>query len=614
MPLDLDALLEPIPGDSPCGADIRYHPITDKLKEARRADDDVSQGVWKRERKTADYAQVLKLGREALTKHSKDLQVGAWITEALLNTEGFAGLRLGLDLLRRMLETYWDGVHPQQDEDGDLELRATPLSWVGVQLSGAIREAPLLQGGLNWFHYRDSKAIPTEEQANADPEKLQERQEALEEGGVSPEDFESAFQATSVQQLHALHDELESLMEYVGEFGEFCDAKFGDAAPDLSPLKRTLEEVFQVVRVLYKRKEPEEPAAEAAETPQEGAEFEQEAAPDWGATQLEETVEMRAPVPKRRAAAVGPEPASTDEAVERILAAARYLRREQSMSPIGFLVTRAVRWAEMRATGRYPDMSLFEAPPTATRQELKRLANDSDWPQLSEAAENAAGQPCGRAWLDLQRYAVNACRFSGNDVVAEGIVSELKALLDFFPELPTWTLNDDTPTANAETQQWLRDEQLLQDPNAATSAQPAVEWSAPVIADEPAAGEDGDPRAPDAYDLAMEAARSGRASEAVDILSHEMTQEGHGRGRFLRKTQLAQICLAVGNTAMARPILQDLADEVARRGLEDWESPELISQPLAMLYSCLDGEDPERRKLYARICRLDPARALGLAG
>jgi hypothetical protein len=75
---------------------------------------------------------------------------------------------------------------------------------------------------------------------------------------------------------------------------------------------------------------------------------------------------------------------------------------------------------------------------------------------------------------------------------------------------------------------------------------------------------------------------------------------------------LAQVCLALGNAAMARPILQALADEVTRRGLEEWESPELISQPLALLYRCTNPDDPEREKLYSRICRLDPERAMEL--
>ena len=90
MPLR-DDLLNPIPGENPSGANLRYAPVYDKIKEARREDDDAPQGEWARERKVADWKQVIKLAGEALATKSKDLQLAAWLTEAMLRTEGFAG-------------------------------------------------------------------------------------------------------------------------------------------------------------------------------------------------------------------------------------------------------------------------------------------------------------------------------------------------------------------------------------------------------------------------------------------------------------------------------------------------------------------------------------------
>jgi type VI secretion system protein ImpA len=111
----------------------------------------------------------------------------------------------------------------------------------------------------------------------------------------------------------------------------------------------------------------------------------------------------------------------------------------------------------------------------------------------------------------------------------------------------------------------------------------------------------------------MEAARSGRIEEAFHILSREAGQERSGRGRFLRRVQLAQVCMATGNKDIARPILQEVAEEIRRRGLEEWETADLVAQPVALLYRCLDDQDAEeKRQLYAQICRLDPSRALGL--
>ena len=58
----------------------------------------------------------MKLAGEALATRSKDLQLAAWLTEAQLGREGFAGLREGLELTRALIERFWDHLHPQADD------------------------------------------------------------------------------------------------------------------------------------------------------------------------------------------------------------------------------------------------------------------------------------------------------------------------------------------------------------------------------------------------------------------------------------------------------------------------------------------------------------------
>src|SRR3984885_16307726 len=91
MPLRED-ILNPIPGESPSSQDLRYAPLYDKIKEARREDDDLNQGAWQHERKAADFGVVIKLAQEAIATQSKDLQLAAWLTESLLKPRGLAGL------------------------------------------------------------------------------------------------------------------------------------------------------------------------------------------------------------------------------------------------------------------------------------------------------------------------------------------------------------------------------------------------------------------------------------------------------------------------------------------------------------------------------------------
>src|SRR5215472_5363379 len=131
MPLP-DGLLNPIPGQNPSGPSLRYDPVYDKIREARRADEELQlseeaskKDVWARTAKKADFVLATKLCTDVLANKSKDLQIAAWLTEALLAQERLPGLIQGLDVLRGLLENFWDSVHPEI-EDGDLEMRAGP--------------------------------------------------------------------------------------------------------------------------------------------------------------------------------------------------------------------------------------------------------------------------------------------------------------------------------------------------------------------------------------------------------------------------------------------------------------------------------------------------------
>ena len=623
MPIDIEALLQPISESHPCGADLRNHPVFIQIREARRQEENLAQGVWEHDVKEADYPLALRLSKEALTKRGKDLQVAAWTTEALLRLEGFDGLRQGLELMRRLLDTHWDSVHPQIDEDGDLEMRATPLRWAGSQLDSAIRSVPLTTGGHNWYQYKQSRAVPSEDAASSDPAKQMARADALLDGETPPEEFARGFESTPVAFFKQTYDTLTGLLEAVQALSEYCDEKFGDAAPDFGPLRTTLEDVQQTARVLLKQKggaEAPEPEGDDAEAGTGETWQEEETAAPGGEAQADGTVPAVA-APRRRAAGGGIEPSSLDDAIDRLLAASRYLRRENPNNSAGYLIPRTLRWGELRAAGPSADAAVLAAPPSDLRISLKRLAAEGAWDKVGDLAENAAGQPCGRAWLDLQRYACYACEFAGHEAVRDAILAGLKSLLADLPQVLQWTLADDTAAANLETMAWLKERGVL--PGAEAAAEPVAApvqpmWYPPQPVRAASVSEEGAEHAaepPDAYELAMQTAQSGNVEEALDILSRELAQEPCGRDRFLRKIQLAQICLATGNEAVAEPVLQELSEEIDRRKLAEWELADVIAQPLTLLYRCLDRAPEgaaEKRGLYARICRLYPAGAVRL--
>ncbi len=123
MPLR-DDLLNPISGDNPSGANLRYEKVYDQIKEARTEDDDtLPTGAWARQIKRADYNQVIKLAGEALANKSKDLQLAAWLTEAHVKKEGIGLVQPCFKLFWDLQEQFWDTLYPEI-EDGDAGMRA----------------------------------------------------------------------------------------------------------------------------------------------------------------------------------------------------------------------------------------------------------------------------------------------------------------------------------------------------------------------------------------------------------------------------------------------------------------------------------------------------------
>src|SRR5262249_15391891 len=184
-----EELLKPISGATPGGVDLRYDPLYDKIKEARREDDDTPQGQWVTARKVADWPSVIKLSKDALATKSKDLQIAAWLTEALLRREGFAGLLSGLDVLVGLLDERWDHLFPEV-EDGDAEMRAAPLGWLGSKLDINVQMTGLDKSGYTFAQHRDARFIPTEAAAAESDQNGASREAAIAAGKPTPEQIE----------------------------------------------------------------------------------------------------------------------------------------------------------------------------------------------------------------------------------------------------------------------------------------------------------------------------------------------------------------------------------------------------------------------------------------
>src|SRR5437763_17071513 len=93
---DLAALLAPISEETPAGTDLRtdyspdsiYYRLRDARAEARAAERAIEGGELADGGLPPQWRTINELGYEAIATRSKDLEIAAWLTEALLRRHG----------------------------------------------------------------------------------------------------------------------------------------------------------------------------------------------------------------------------------------------------------------------------------------------------------------------------------------------------------------------------------------------------------------------------------------------------------------------------------------------------------------------------------------------
>ena len=334
--IDFEALLQPISEENPVGESLQYSGVYDEIREARRADDPgLSQGQWQTELKVADYRQVVNLATSALTSQTKDLQICVWFCEALTYQHGFAGLRDGLQLIRRMEENFWDTLFPEIDE-GDMEARANATEWLDTQLSLAVLKVPITAGTkLNYIQWNEStqydfpddiESLPYEEKNKVLALKTQAEQEKR----ITGEIWRAAKAASNRAFCEVLNLTIDECKAELAALDRTNEEKFDrNQMPAVRLLKKALEDISaQVIRVVEEKRELE---------PDEIEEIVEEVVNEDGETVV---------VTKGPAVATGAIQ-NRQDALKRLAEISDYFRKNEPHSPISYLVQRAVKWGNM---------------------------------------------------------------------------------------------------------------------------------------------------------------------------------------------------------------------------------------------------------------------------
>ena len=311
--MDIDPILTPIPGDNPSGENLRYTSVYDEIQEARRADDLLDQGDWQHEVKTADWNTVFTLTKEALSTRTKDLQIAAWLMEALTVTEGFEGVSQGLDIIIHLLDRFWDTLYPEIEED-DLDYRIGPLEFINDKLWFPIKGIPVTDPdrtpGFAWVNWQESRNVGYEKDTHNEygdviDDKKKARAEQIAEGKLSAEEFDAAVASSSRAYYETLFENISRCVELFTALDNMVDEKFGREAPRLAELKSSLNDSFNLLTAIVKEKRLAEPDPEEKGVKDGEDNLEEVSIQDEGLDRTPAAVQARAPLPSAGGVPVG---------------------------------------------------------------------------------------------------------------------------------------------------------------------------------------------------------------------------------------------------------------------------------------------------------------------
>jgi type VI secretion system protein ImpA len=354
--LEFGELLEPIPGENPTGVDLRadsspgslYYAIKDARSQARAAErqvvmDDEEGGA------PADWRPVTRNGTKALKEKTKDLEIVAYMIEALVREHGFPGLRDGFRLARALVEKFWDGLFPVPDEEG-LATRVAALSGLNGDdaegtLIAPIAKVPITDvtsiGRLTSADYQKALAISK----IADPEL---REKKIAKGGLSVEAFERAVREGSPKFYAGL---VEDLTQCVAEFAKMTaalDERCGGHAPPSSSIRSALETCLDTVKSVARDKlaliETGGETASGSATSAASAEGDRVSTNGGGLGVSADALRTR------------------EDALRQLLKVADYFRRSEPHTPLSYALEQVVRWGKMTLPELLTELIPDDAP------------------------------------------------------------------------------------------------------------------------------------------------------------------------------------------------------------------------------------------------------------
>jgi len=330
--VDIGALLDGITPDAPCGDDPRrdtsadspYQTLRTLRTTARNNERAALAGGHPDFIQTADWQPIVDLAPRLLRETGKDLEVTAWLIEAMTRVHGFRGLATGLRLAAALIEAFGEALHPRPDDEGKASQLAALAGLNGQGSEGAliapIRAIPLTDGGpgMRYAAWQCDQAFDLERTGESAGRSAKERHAA-----AGSENIRAAVRETSAEELRAISADLTQATEAYERYCGILDAYCADDPQPTARIRDTLDACRRTLNYLAGDRLRQQGSVSADPERQ---------TPDGD----------RATTPSRPLTV-----RSREDALQALASAAAYFRRAEPHSPVSYAVEQAIRWSDL---------------------------------------------------------------------------------------------------------------------------------------------------------------------------------------------------------------------------------------------------------------------------
>ncbi|ACV27905.1 type VI secretion system protein TssA [Kangiella koreensis] len=325
----IENYIKPISEDNPCGRDLRedtsvesiYYKLRDARNSARKTERLALADAEDAGAVDDNWFQLKELALQALEHETKDLEVVAWLIEALTRIDGIKGLSFGYRIANELISSFWDkGIYPAIDEDG-IETRVAPLSGLNGFDGAGTLITPIKSVAITDSEEYLPVCVWQYEQAvqleRLDAEKKQNR---IDNGAIPLESIKKAVLLTEPSFYRELVADVQSALEtyetFTNEFDRVCDS----LPQPTSNIRNALKECIEAVEYLARDK--------LASSDELVSQDSKEGVTDSPGA------EVRA-INRR------------EQAVNTLRQVAQYFRETEPHSPISYLLEQSIRWSDL---------------------------------------------------------------------------------------------------------------------------------------------------------------------------------------------------------------------------------------------------------------------------